>query len=555
MSNAGDLQVDNNMVMTKLMDPAPTSRRERTVRFSPAGNAMVDQVLYPPGDAANFEGLTTAEKRNAVQMNFRTLDFNPTPFSVSGLNVAPDPNCDSIGYLIVNGMRNFAIGLAKNSSTGTWDINYSDVIQNATFNPNDTAGINKFSQTYKSFTFYSNTTAFNNVGSTTCAQFRPAMIFAGSFTEITKLPDWKALARRFIEVNANYITREHDNFDDVLVNHSRLPNELRSYLTELAGEFSKNKGKTYIADFPPDATLQVLDLGVQEALMPSTTELVQSSTKAYNGRATDGCWTRSRACALDPQSVKCFNLYHSAAAGLYQCWHRSITPSGTTYYNSFTEPVSATTAVASLTPLMDTQWDDNFNFTWVQFDGMFGNLNLNGAQPVGLAATILRKGCVGFEVQPSMTSPFAALVKPSPRPDFAAMQYLSEALYDVPDGEPAKNNVLAQIGAAVGRALIRKAAPKVLNAVAARPRLARAVNTAASVVGTVRNAANQAVARANTVSQREETDRARIVRLEQAMSQVAVQLSKMNMLPPIVRNNRRRQPPPPPPRRRQQRRQ
>jgi len=190
---------------------------------------------------------------------------------------------------------------------------------------------------------------------------------------------------------------------------------------------------------------------------------VQSNTRAYNGKASDGIYTKMRPCALDPQSVKTTNLYASAADDLYQCWFHKIDATGAVYYKSFTEPIAAGTIVpvASLQPLLDTLWDDNFNWSWVVFTGLQPNLtNESGS----VSALLLRKMYVGFEVQPSMTSPFAATVKSSPPPDFKAMERLTQILWDMPDGEPACNNFFGAALRAAGKFI----APKVFNAIRTR---------------------------------------------------------------------------------------
>lgn len=441
MSVAGDMQIPNpNNLMTSLLSKDVPAHRLQATNFSPAGNAMINQVTYPPGDDSGFQGLTTAEKRNCTQLKFRTLDFNPFPASVdlTGTNVVPDPACQNIGYLLPNGMRNFAIGFKQSAIDGKWDLNYTDVVQNPNIDPGDSSGISKFNQTHKSGTFYGNMTAFNDLGAATVTQFRPSMIFAGTFSRVHDLPNWRAFADKFLDMNAVVVDQLDERYDEAVLQNAQYNEDVRAHLERWANPSNDKKIRTNsLAWIPPDAAFQVIDFGTQSTIMPTISEIVQSSARAYNGTAKEGAFVRMRPCAIDPQSIKSNNLYHAGSSGYYQCWFHALLPSGV-YYNAFVEPVApgATVAIASLTPLLDTLWDENFNFAWVVFTGMQPNLT----STTGVGGNLLRKMIVGFEVQPTMKSPYAATVKSSPPPDFPAMEALTRALYDLPDGEPARNN-------------------------------------------------------------------------------------------------------------------
>lgn len=466
-------QVDPDLFSDLHMEQTPLQEHAHALGYTPT-QALVVKCTHPPS-AVVFDGLPTNDARSQVYVEWRDMEMMSKPRILGSDNIVRDVtpadlNTFDYGFLSLNGARVKNIGFITNADDNNnmrQDFNGVMIEQLYDFNAWN-IDANLYRPVLKSSTFYTNTTAFNNVGMTATEQFNPNILFAGNLLamasenplmfysfvgDMFKLGRFRAVAKPNRDQMATWETLPHYHRVELLRNNNCSP--------------------TDILDLDPNTAIQVLNVGqlgtdgAEPRRFPSTSQILGNSVRSYGGKAMDGIFSVQRLNTVSPQWLSASNTSRGATiiSGLYDCYLYTTSFSGSGFFEPLYDNAVAGTTIENLPILRDTLWSKDMTASYTRFSGLALNPQI-GASGVGASMQLLiKKVITGYEVQPCPKSAWAGMLRLAPKPDIMAMQAIMDAFYELKDGFPAKYNFLGVLKT-IGQGII-KYAPKVIRGLSA----------------------------------------------------------------------------------------
>nr|WAY16512.1 hypothetical protein [Hepelivirales sp.] len=493
--------VSNPIVGVSETTPSTTTTLENetqsTVNITNPREAFIEKCLHPPSATASFEGLPTNDSRTQVCTNWVHNFLLENPLVAGALNdVALQVLPETIsGYAILSttGMRFPAMVFVKHvDGSPLWRQDVQNTYENDVYDVNNIwKDANLFRPCYASLTTYLNATAFNDIGMVSCAQFNPAILFTGNLPAF--MDQHSSKAHKFLMqliADGGYFLEE-DDWDFEVRNRYKPffyatheeANMLRLNTIDHIRKFGKQY-RNHVIDFnrkpyriTPDMEFQIINFAAQGnnisgnfdgAIVPTTSQLMNSSTRSFSSPAKDGSFSVQR---LNNVSPKWYATAHNQTVpspnGLYECWYSFVDPAGNDNFKRFVHA----DGTGRTRTCLDTFWSDDMTWTWTVYDGLVPNTNIS----LGTASAQLLqlKMYRGYEIQPAARSPWAGMQKLAPMPDVMAMQKYERAMWLIKDGTIAANNFASTILRGVG-----KIAAKVI-----KPLAKGALHGAANAVG------------------------------------------------------------------------
>jgi hypothetical protein len=439
------LQIDNEVQTT-------------SKRLNPV-NSQLLKLTHPPSAVPGFEGLSTNDTRSQVVLEWKSVGIINTPliydYNQSKTRYATDPR--RYAFLVTNGARVLAMSFCYNESTGseenlTQDL--SGVIYNENININTWAeNSNLYRPVARSLTTYLNATAFNNTGIVSGVQFNPNILFQGILGTLAKdnLAIFVELVKRKLKLGYNVVSRK-----PVLVNRSadtpftpssfdKFPKYIRDELRDRLHLTTDEE-----VDLDPNAGVQIFNIGELgpegnpgglPTIVPTPTQMVNMSTRAYTGKATEGTFGVSRLNTVSPAWLSGSNtVLKDPHRGLFECWYFSIAPDGGPTLTPFLENAKPGAGPNELYPLMDTMWSKDMTWQWHYYQGL--TTNAQATPSTSIESILAYKIYATFEIQPTPRSAWSGLQKLAPKPNVDALQQVLDAFYDIKDVLPCKYNFL-----------------------------------------------------------------------------------------------------------------
>jgi len=416
------------------------------VMTSPA-ESFIDKCIHPPSAVPGFEGLPTNDSRSQVVMEWRNLNLQKLSLTwadkAGTVKAVPiDPPTD-ICILLPNGPMNLSYTFCLPPGSTTWvqDLGNTD-IQELYGSDSWIKDVQLYRPIYKSTTVYLNATMFNNVGILTSEQFNPNILFSGTLYEFA-------------------MTQPNDFYDFIACEHRRTPLLQSSIVTDRRNEFDSLSHPfltfpRYVRDeiclklgFPsgsmlnldPNTTAQVVNFGVTGTadanFPPSNSQILQQSVRSYAGKALDGAFVVQKLNSVSPPFMS--GSRYSALKGLlYNCYYVYYGSDGAAHYFPFypTQPLDAVFSTAL--PSTDALWSSNMTWSFIRFSGLQYSSEVSQNQ----TQLLVKKYYTGYEIQPSLQSALAGMVRLGPKPNIALMQSLMDRFYDLKDCMPAIYNIM-----------------------------------------------------------------------------------------------------------------
>lgn len=450
--------------------------------------AFERKTIHPPEAVDGYCGMPTNDTRTQVVVEWkdsRLIQGSQVANGNDPNNDVPPGNVAGFAFLQTSG-PNFPLMVFVKYDRGGGDIiwrqDVSNTKRNTVYNMNrfwEDAAL--YRQSSKSYTYYLNTTAFNDVGIVASYQFNPAIEFTGTIPAF--FDKTRTKARKFIEKlldEGAYFSSEHDwnvdikasyadyfdndndftHIEDLKVRLNKLKSRRHAELTKkllakgLKAPPFQSIDKPYAVT--PDVEFQIINFGstgntlsgnTDGAIVPDIEQIMNASARSFQCPAKEGQFVVNR---LNNLSPKWWATSHNKQAfspyGLYECWYSFNDLLGNDNYARFVTHAAAGTGHETC---LDAFWGDDFTWSWTVFDGLVPNTNIS----VGSASSqlIQIKGYNGYEIQPSPRSPWAGLQKIAPMPDMAAMQNYERASFLLKDATIAKNNFLAAAAKVLGQ--------------------------------------------------------------------------------------------------------
>jgi len=433
------------------------SEVQSTAAITDSQTAVLRKCLHPPSAIPGFMGLPTNDARSQVLLNYRNPSLMGTPALIRGTDpvvtslTAAELGTFNYAILSMNGARVLGIGYVYDSVTGTMKQDLNGVIYQDAYNfANWQDDANVYRTINKSLSTYLNATAFNDTGMVTCNQFNPNILFAGtilSFAHNETEHFYNFVKYHTLKGRINIVSRPSREQIDKFYG---FPHYHRVEMLKITGA-----GPNDVLDLDPNTTIQVLNLGdvgaissgPQVDLVPTPSQITNSSMRSYVGKAREGCYSVQRINTISPAWMSASNTDNSNN-GLYQCYCYVKDAIGGTHYFAFTENSPPGTAEINLQTLRDTLWSKDMTFSWQRYDG----LSLNSQTSVS-TQLLIRKYHIGHEVQPTPRSAWAGMVNLAPKPDLLTMQALCDGFYELKDGMPARYNFWGALASIAGQGL------------------------------------------------------------------------------------------------------
>jgi len=468
--------------------PTPT---QTTAQATTPTNAFVMQHMHPPSAVPGYLGMPTNDSRSQVTIRWVQYGIvdSSSYLSTAPATVTPVNPGDISGYafLTTSGVNHSTYTFVKFIQPVTHRDTWRQDINNT--KPLDVYDVTRMSldatvyrPTYKSVTTYLNATAFNDVGIVTTAQYNPPLLFAGQIESLAA--DKPQLFLKLLKCHSSYghpialdkfllepkfLQKCEETVAEGLKTYRAGLKELEDELASLI-EWPKDRQdadrirqikKTLEAHaqikpvtLDPSTSIQFADFGnsgndisgnQSGAVVPTTDQVMNLSTRSYGGKALDGCFTVSRLNTIAPSWKVVGPIRNGTAAGLglFFCYFTFRDNNGIDDVKPFLSGSGRVELVPGAYLCEDAQWSSDQTWTWTVYDGIAPN-------PIASAATtrvIAIKQYIGLELQPAAKSPWAGSQKLSPRPSLSAMQRLLEAYFDMKDGTAAKYNFLGNMTA------------------------------------------------------------------------------------------------------------
>lgn len=424
--------------------------------------SLIRKCLHPPSAVPGFSGIPTNDARTQVLLQYSNIGINKTPFifdKVTGVvrPVAPaDLQTFNYALLLTNGLRVNAIPFIYNATSNNWTQDFNNVDTQDAYDVQSRFALDAqvYRPIYKSTTTLLNATAFNDTGIVACNQFNPNILFAGTL--------W-TMALQCPQHFYGIYKQCHDKrraLGDLHVSTPRSPdhsthvNNFTKFPVYVQDEIRRHLGlaPTELPTLDPSTSVQVIELGGsslndQGPPVPSPSQLLNQSLRAYSGKAKDGLFSIQRLNTITPAWLTSNNL-HSADHGLFQCYYYYFDSAGLPHYAPFGDNQAA--GPLSAGTLHDTMWSKDMTFSWIVYEG----LSLN-SQTSTSTQLLIKKYYTGYEVQPAPLSAWAGTVKLAPEPNLVAMQAMMDGFYQLKDGMPAKYNFWGTLGTILGPSLLQ----------------------------------------------------------------------------------------------------
>jgi len=390
---------------------------------SAAGKAWVEKYLHPPSvPRSSYAGTPDNNMSPITSLEFETVNNIPTVFTVGAVTY----QASEMFFLQTTGASVVAYVFVRCPTylKNEWSQHpqYPAIVNDSyDFLQNWGSDVSMQRMAYKSCTYFLNATAFNDQGTVTIAQARPAFFtFSGG-----KIPP-----------ESPYLT--DDSFEVLPTKPHR----------RIDGEFDYNS--------------QILDMGdvsgpgFTGAYMPSTpTQVQQSNPKAVTHMAREGAFVTQHWSQPTNRFWNNTDIGNGSQFDLVQTWLRFIQDDHSEHsirlYTKFEN--GAIPEKPTLLNAADTVWTD-FTVAYVYFSG----LTVGGTTNAVGNAYITVKSMYCIEVQPHLKSSFVFFQNSPPVPDDRAIHVASAVTHQVPDGFPASANSFASI-----LGLVAQYAPTVVN--------------------------------------------------------------------------------------------
>jgi len=414
--------------------------------------SAIRKCVHPPSAVPDYQGLPTNDARSQVCLEWRNMDIITTPrmYNVATSKVytptAAQYQAFDYTLLMPNGCRVLAIPFISNPTANnelTQDLANVMVQDNYNFT-NWNQDANKYRMAYKSSTFYLNATAFNNTGMVVGSQFNPNIMFAGTIqTFANTMPShFYEFVRDGLKAGRYTVTPASKATEEALAGWESIPHYHRAEIVRVA-----NLNPNEIVNLDPDTAIQVISFGRvltnQSIGVPSSSNILAQSMRSLGCKAQEGMFSVQRLNTVSPRWLTSANTINTLQAlpGLYQCFTYSIDAAMIGHFVALSYNTADGTAAGSIPVLLDTLWSPDMTWSWVRFSGLSLNTAANNSTQL-----LIRKVYSGVEVQPSMSSAWAGMVRLGPKPDIEAMQATMDAFYELKDVFPARYNFWGTLG-------------------------------------------------------------------------------------------------------------
>lgn len=434
-TNPVDVHSSGAVIEQMVTDKRPTLQKlPKTVE-----SAAIAKVIHPPTAVPNFNGLPTQDARNCVNIEFRNLFTLSQPYTESTAVTAPHAGTVTLplGYWFTTGSQYpiipFAFDTPNNQMQQDIANSYNWANINYNFNtfPNDGQ---VFRHDYKSTTMMPNMTMFNDTGVIVVSQFKPNIVRGQSYTVFDQLDhSYKVAFCREI-IKRGKMPKELYDADSVVKFREFKLTNMYKMLIELDRTFTDS-----MPMYPPDALSQIVIMGdLGNTFFPTQSQILQQSSRSYTGMAREGAFVVQKHTTAEPQWYGCGQTNSLAPTnGLHLCYYAGIDNSGQSHVIQLVVCPNPTSASPTINPMIDTAWTD---MTWATVS-VTGLGTQNGlVETVNNQANIYFKVYDGLCIQPSFKSSWALSSRPGPKPDFAVMEKILLATYDLPDALAAKYN-------------------------------------------------------------------------------------------------------------------
>jgi hypothetical protein len=432
--------------------------------------AFVQKCLHPPSAVPSFSGLPTNDARTQVLAQWRNLKLMNTPviydyaLTETRLVLPADLSTFNYAILTLNGARVLSVPFIYNATATPVPIMTQDVgnvdIQDLYDFDNWESDANLYRPVYRSLTTYLNATAFNDTGTVAGNQFNPSILFSGSLVSLSQTN--YQLFRDYVKYHVKtgrYIPYHttHIEYEAISSKFLRFPRYVRDDIISSAGFTaidSVDDFTAYAYNLDPDTTLQVVNMGQLSTtanldFVPSLSQILGQSERSYGGRARDGTFTVQRLNTIAPVWLSAANTSSRPLVGLYECYYFFVADNNTHLIPLFDNvpPGTSSSDIINFV-LYDTLWTKDMTWSWTRYDG----LSLNTETSVN-TQLLIKKYYSGYEVQPSLQSAWAGMVRLAPKPDIQSMQLVMDQFYELKDCMPAKFNFLGGFFTAIAPAL------------------------------------------------------------------------------------------------------
>lgn len=386
-----------------------------------AGKAWLEKYLHPPSvQKSSFVSTPDNNISPVTTLNFETINNIPITGVISGTTY----NFSDVFFLQTTGARVVSYIFVRTPfyNSGEWfqHPQYPAIINDSyDFLHNWGADVSMQRMSYKSCTYYLNATAFNDQGTITIAQSRPAFYAFQSST----IPPTQRLSDDFLNTTEVF-RRDNAEFDynGIVLDMGDVSG------AGVSGEFVPAT-PTQVQQSNPKAVTHLARLG---AFVPQhwsqPTNRFYNNSDTGNGSEVDLCQPFIRFITAD-KSEHTIRLF---------CKNK---PDGT-----IPEP--------TLDNCGDTVWSD-FTVAYVYFSAL--SIPSAIGQQIVAPAFITVKSVYGIEVQPHVKSAFVFFQQTPPVPDDKAIHIAAGIVHQKPDGYPSSANDFGSI-----LSLVSTFAPKVI---------------------------------------------------------------------------------------------
>lgn len=417
---------------------------QSTVKPSNPQSAFVQKCIHPPSAVPGYAGLPTNDARSQVCIEWRTFNVNNAPMvfnnaeNVTALMPTSELKQFDYAFLHTNGARVLSIPFVTNPFDGyrfSQDFNNVKVCTQYNFS-NWYKDANLSRTAYKSTTHTLNATAFNNTGIVAGNQFNPAILFSGKLLQFAETQHSNFIQYVKDGVARGFISRSIHNQD--VLKYKSFPKFIRECISE-------HTGNSFELNLDPDTLIQVINFSntTTDQAVPTNDQILQQSLRSYGGKALEGAFSIQRLNTISPEWLSASNTsgVGNTYPGLYQCYYYLSFQDGSTHFVPFSDNCPVGTPADKLPILYDTLWTKDMTFSWVRFSGLSINPNTTSSTQL-----MITKQFLGLEVQPSVASPWAGMVKLGPKPDLTSMQALMDAFFELKDILPARYNFWGMLG-------------------------------------------------------------------------------------------------------------
>jgi len=402
------------------------------------GRAWVEKYLHPPSvTKSDFVACPDNNLNPVTTLNFETITNIPLSCTI-GATIHP---IDEVFFLQTTGARviSFVFVRSIGFNGGEWFQHpQQPAILNDSYNflSNWDSDVSMQRMSYKSCTYYLNSTAFNDQGTVTIAQTRPD-IYNFITSALPPLPPPPPPTT--------------DVFQPTPYDHVDIDFDNVHFVRRLNGEFDYNA--------------QVIDLGDisgasnSGAYVPSTpTQIQQSSPRAVTHLARQGAFVPQHW----SQPINRFYNNDDNGTGSTNSLIQTFVRFTTSDRSQHTVRLYLKNQADGNIPVVDTL-DNCADTTWSDFTFSFVYFSALSTQPALSTilispAYITVKSIYGIEVQPRVKSSLVFFQENSPIPDDRALHVAAAIVHQKPDGFPSSAN---DFGSILG--LVTTFAPKVFD--------------------------------------------------------------------------------------------